>query len=256
MSLLGPDDPPPYRAINAQGRAPVLILCDHAGKAVPKALHGLGLLERDLGQHIGWDIGAAEVAQRLAARFDAPLLMSSYSRLVIDCNRKLDDPTSIPPVSDGVTVPGNAVLSAADRAARAEAAFWPYHRAVDQAIAGFSARAIKPAIVIIHSFTPVMNGIARPWEFGILWDGDQRIAPQLIEGLRRDKTLTIGDNQPYSGSSPVEYTLGAHAKPLDLPRVSIEIRQDLIGAPAEARRWADRLAPPLAEALGIALRAG
>ena len=254
MSLLGPDDPPPFRAVNAQGRADFLLLCDHAGKAIPKALHGLGLLDRDLSRHIGWDIGAAKVAERLSALFDAQLVMSTYSRLVIDCNRRLDDPTSIPQFSDGTEVPGNRDLSAEDRAARAEACFWPYHRAIGQAIAGFTARGVKPPIVIIHSFTPVMNGFQRPWQFGILWDGDRRIAPALIEALRRDPTLTIGDNQPYSGSSEHEFTLTAHTKALDLPRVSIEVRQDLIGNTEGAQEWADKLAPALAQSLGIAMR--
>ncbi|MGE0658709.1 MAG: N-formylglutamate amidohydrolase, partial [Reyranellaceae bacterium] len=185
MSLLQPGDPPPFLVVNETGAAPLLLLCDHASRAVPQKLENLGLPETELARHIGWDIGAAETAAHIARSLDAPLVQSGYSRLVIDCNRRLDDPTSIPPVSDGTTVPGNASLSADERAARAEACFWPYHTEIGRRLDRFFELGIRPAIVIIHSFTPEMNGMPRPWHIGVLWDGDTRVAPRLLDALRR-----------------------------------------------------------------------
>jgi predicted N-formylglutamate amidohydrolase len=244
-SLLGPDDPPPFAVFNRDASAPVLFLCDHASRAVPRSLKNLGLPDEELARHIGWDIGAAAVAQRLAEAFKARLVRSGYSRLVIDCNRRLDDPSSIPPISDGTVVPGNRDLDDWQRAQRAEACFWPYHRAVDGEIAALMAMGHKPALVIIHSFTPRMNGFDRPWQLGILWD-DERLAVPLLHYLQRQKDVVVGDNEPYSGRSEQEYTIGAHAVPNDLPRVSIEIRQDLIGDEAGIKHWADVLQPALA----------
>ncbi len=251
MSLLQPGDPPPFRVVNETGAAPLLLLCDHASRAVPRSLEDLGLPQAELARHIGWDIGAAETAAHIAQALDAPLVQSGYSRLVIDCNRRLDDPTSIPPVSDGTTVPGNASLSPDERAARAEACFWPYHTEIGRRLDGFFERGVKPAIVIIHSFTPQMNAVPRPWHIGVLWDGDTRVAPRLLDALRRRDDIYVGDNEPYSGKSEHEFTLGVHAAAHDLPRVSIEIRQDLIGDALGCRKWAALLAPAIAYAVGL-----
>ena len=172
MSLLQQGDPPPFTVVNGEGKAPVLMLCDHASKAVPQSLDQLGLSDWELSQHVGWDIGAAETAGHIARALDAPLVQSGYSRLVIDCNRRLDNPTSIPPISDKIAIPGNENLSVAERAERAEACFWPYHREVARRLDDFVQRGITPSIVIIHSFTPQMGGFKRPWHVGVLWDGD------------------------------------------------------------------------------------
>ncbi len=176
----------------------------------------------------------------------APLVTSGYSRLVIDCNRQPGYPSSIPPISDGTVVPGNRELTDVDRAARAEACFWPYHRAVDGEIADLIANGPKPALVVIHSFTPRMNDLDRPWQLGILWDEDPRLAVPLLDYLKRQKDIVTGDNEPYSGRDEQEYTIGAHAVPNDLPRVSIEIRQDLISDEAGIKHWAGVLQPALA----------
>ena len=251
MSLLQPGDPPPFSIINEAGKVPLLLLCDHASKAVPRSLDGLGLPEAELSRHIGWDIGAAETAAHIARALDAQLVQSGYSRLVIDCNRGLDDPTSIPPISDGTMVPGNQNLSPADRVARAEACFWPYHGEIGRRIDTFLERGVKPAIVIIHSFTPEMNGFKRPWHLGVLWDGDNRLGPRLLDALRRRDDVYVGDNEPYSGKSEYEFTLSVHTEAQDLPRVSIEIRQDLIGDAEGCRKWAAVLAPAIAYAVGF-----
>jgi predicted N-formylglutamate amidohydrolase len=245
-SLLGPDDPQPFTVFHRDATTPVLFLCDHASRVVPRSLDNLGLPDAELSRHIGWDIGAAAVALLLAEAFKARLVTSGYSRLVIDCNRRPGYPSSIPPISDGTVVPGNRELSDADRATRAEACFWPYHRAVDAQIAELMALGTRPAMVVIHSFTPRMNDVERPWQLGVLWDEDPRLALPLLEYFSRQSAVTVGDNEPYSGRDDQEYTIGAHAVPNDLPRVSIEIRQDLIGSEAGIRHWAGVLQPALA----------
>jgi predicted N-formylglutamate amidohydrolase len=240
--LLGPEDPPVYEIVNPEGAAPVLFVCDHASRVVPRALGLLGLDESLLMRHIGWDIGAAEVTRGLAARFDAPAVLCGYSRLVVDCNRRLEDASAMPATSDGVAVPGNRALSADARRRRAAAIYHPYHAGVAGRLDAFAAERRVPALLSIHSFTPVMNGFVRPWHVGILWDKDPRVAVPLLANLRAHADLVVGDNEPYSAKQPVGYTVRAHAVAAGLPHVAIEIRQDLIDTAAGARRWAELLA--------------
>jgi predicted N-formylglutamate amidohydrolase len=244
-ALLDADEPPAAEVLNDTGRAPVLLVCDHASRAVPRRLAGLGLDEAMLLRHIGWDIGAAEVTRRLAAALDAPAVLSGYSRLVVDCNRFPDHASAMPEVSDGVVVPGNRGLSASDRARRLAACFAPYHRAIEERLAAFAARGVAPAIFSVHSFTPVMNGARRPWHVGILWDRDPRIAVPLMAQLGADPTRVVGDNEPYSAREPVGYTMRAHAMAAGLPHALAEIRQDLVDTPAGAAEWARILADGL-----------
>jgi predicted N-formylglutamate amidohydrolase len=244
-ALLGADDPPPLEIVNPDGAAPVLLVCDHASRTVPRALGLLGLDEALLLRHIGWDIGAAEVTRGLAARLDASAVLAGYSRLVVDCNRGLEDASSMPAVSDGVAVPGNEGLSAEARQARAAALYSPYHEAIAARLDVLAAEGRTPAMLSIHSFTPVMNGFVRPWHVGILWDKDPRIPVPLLARLRADPDLVVGDNEPYSAKEPAGYTVRAHALPAGLPHVAVEIRQDLIDTAAGARRWAELLATAL-----------
>jgi|HubBroStandDraft_1064217.scaffolds.fasta_scaffold00540_6 predicted N-formylglutamate amidohydrolase len=247
--LLAAIDPAPCTVIDPEGRAEVLLVCDHAAAAVPASLCRLGLDDSELARHIAWDIGAAAVTGALARRLAAPAVLSGYSRLVIDCNRALDDPTSIPPISDGVVVPGNRNLSAGDRLARADACFWPYQRAVAAGLDRAAAQGVAPAILSIHSFTPRMNGFARPWQIGILWDRDPRLALPLLAGLSALPGLVVGDNEPYSGRDPEGYTLQHHATRRGLPHVLIELRQDEIDTAAGAERFAGYLEAALAPIL-------
>jgi predicted N-formylglutamate amidohydrolase len=252
--LLRPGDPPPVEFANPQGRSPVLLVCDHASRAVPRALDGLGLAPQRLAQHIGWDIGAAAVTRRLARRLDAPAVLAGYSRLVVDCNRDPDDPTSMPEASDGVAVPRNGGLTPEARAARLAAIFAPYHEAVAAELDAIARRGMLPALLSIHSFTPVMNGEARPWHVGVLWDDDPRIAVPLLAALGADPALAVGDNQPYSAREPAGYTVRHHAVRRGIPHVAIELRQDLVAAAAGAEAWAERLAAALQPILaGLAL---
>lgn len=246
-SLLGPEDPPPVVAVNAEGAAPLLLVCDHASRAFPAALGRLGVAEAALDRHIAWDIGAAEVTRRLARLLDAPALLGGYSRLVIDLNRGLDQRSLIPEVSDGVAIPGNRALSAAEREARIEALHRPWHRAVASEMRRLTARHGKPPILLgVHSCTPVMDGFVRPWQVGVLWDGDDAVARPLMAALAAPGDLRVGDNEPYSGRDRDGGTLEIHAMDAGLPCASLEIRQDLISDAAGCAAWAERLAAALA----------
>ncbi len=244
--LIGPHDPSPYRLLNDASRVPLLLVCDHASRAVPRALAGLGLPEAELERHIGWDIGAARVTERLAEAFGACAVLSGYSRLVIDCNRAPGDASSIPEASDGTAIPGNRGLSDAELAARIDTFFWPYHHAITRVLAAFGHHGQVPVVLGVHSFTPRMNGFDRPWDVGVLWNHDPRLAVPLIEALRA-QGLVVGDNEPYSGRD-TGYTVEAHAGSAGLPHAVLELRQDRIASEAGCREWADRLAtvlPPL-----------
>lgn len=253
MQLLGPDDPPPYATYNENGRAPLLLLCDHASKAVPKALGDLGIPESELSRHIGWDIGGLDTALELAKTLDAPLIASGYSRLVIDCNRWPGGEGSIPEVSDGTVVPANRALTKEQIDTRAEACFWPYHQEVDRRLDRMTGGGGKVCLLVVHSFTPVMAGFKRPWHVGVLWNDDARLPEPLLAELRRDMRLMVGDNEPYSARASYEYTLNAHARPRGLPHCSLEVRQDLIHTPDMARHWGERLAPAIRAAVAAAL---
>jgi len=234
-SLLRPSDPAPYTIVNPGGRANAVLVCDHGGGAVPAALSGLGLDPALLAGHIAWDIGAAAVAKALAARLDATGYLAGYSRLVIDLNRPLDDLTSIREISDGVVVPGNRRLSRADIDARVNALYLPYHDAVAAAVAARPA----PMIISVHSFTPALKGVARPWHIGVLYNSDDRIATPLMAALGRDPAIRVGDNKPYSGFDLFGKTIETHALPAGLPNVLLEFRQDLIDTDHGAEHWAE-----------------
>lgn len=251
--LLVPGDPPPFSLFNEKGRAPLLLLCDHASNAVPQALGDLGIPASELARHIGWDIGGLDAAIELASVLDAPLVASGYSRLVIDCNRWPGGEGSIPEISDGVHVPANRGLTKEQIDARAEACFWPYHHEVDRQLDRMTAGGRPAALLVMHSFTPAMNGFQRPWHVGVLWNDDPRLPEPLLAELRRDSSLVVGDNEPYSARASYEYTLTAHARPRSLPHCSLEVRQDLIGTPDEARAWGRRLAPAIEAAVAVAL---
>ena len=218
----------------------MLVVCDHASRLIPAALQNLGLDELALGRHIASDIGAGDVAERLAARLDAPAVLAGYSRLVVDCNRSLEDPTSILAVSDGEFIPGNQGLSDAEKYERARQFFHPYHDAIRRRLESFKRRRIVPAFVAVHSFTPVFKRVRRPWQIGILWDKDPRIPVPLIAALRT-RGIAVGDNEPYSGKAPADHSVDHHAEGGGLPHVSIEIRQDLIDHPEGADHWAGLL---------------
>lgn len=253
QSLLGPGDPPPFTVHNATGKTPLLLLCDHASKAIPRALGDLGITAEELSRHVGWDIGGLDAAIELSRILDAPLVASGYSRLVIDCNRWPGGEGSTPEISDTVVVTGNKGLSKEQVDARVHACFWPYHHEVDRQLDRMTAGGRQICLLVVHSFTPEMKGFKRPWHVGVLWNDDARLPGPLLAELRKDAALVVGDNEPYSARDPIEYTLTAHARPRALPHCSLEIRQDLMGSPDDARAWGHRVAAPIRAAVAAAL---
>jgi len=224
--------------IEGRQSSPVLLLCDHAGHRVPGGIHFLGIGEEQLRRHIGWDIGAADVTRRLAARFGAAAILDHCSRLVIDPNRRPGSPTSIPPVSDGCVIPGNGNLSAPEVSRRIREYFLPYHRTVARRVGAMRRAGIVPVVIAVHSFTPRMNGLDRPWHVGVLWRGDTRLSAPVLERLHARGELIVGDNQPYSGLHEMGFTMAFHGQRTGLPHLMLEIRNDLIADPGGAGHWA------------------
>jgi predicted N-formylglutamate amidohydrolase len=247
--LLGVGDPPPFEIHHPQGRSRALIVCDHASRAMPLALGGLGLPDEATWRHIAWDIGAAELARTLSRRLDAPAVLAGYSRLVVDCNRRLEDPSCFVAFGDGQRVPGNEHLTDADRRLRAAACHEPYHKAIATRLQEFHRHGVTPALIAVHSFTPVLGTESRPWNVGVLWDRDPRIAVPLMARLRSEPGLVVGDNQPYSGRHPADYTVDHHADSAGLPHVCLEVRQDELLTPAGIARWAELVGRALADIL-------
>ena len=242
-------EPSHLERCNPGGAAPVLLLCDHAGRRVPAELEELGLSEEALARHIGWDIGAADMTRELARLLDAPALLNHMSRLVIDPNRRPGAPGSMPDISDGCVVPGNQGLSLPTQVDRVVRWFLPYHRAVAHRIAEFRRAGIVPAIVAIHSFTPRMNGEDRPWQVGVLGRGDRRLSAPVLAALEARGDLIVGDNQPYSGLREFGFTVQFHAQRTRLPHIMFEVRQDEIADRDSAVRYARILHESLLEPL-------
>jgi len=223
-----------------------LVTCDHAANTVPPTVADgdLGLGPQDMARHIAFDIGAAGVSAALAERLNAPAIFSNFSRLVIDPNRGEDDPTLLMKLYDGTIIPANRHADVAEREHRLTTCYRPYHDALTKLAA-------RPATVIvsIHSFTPQLRGRGlRPWEIGVLYAHDTRLARPLLDLLRSERDLTVGDNEPYSGHLPGD-AVDRHALRHGRPNVLIELRNDLIADAAGQQVWADRLAPILEAAL-------
>lgn len=236
--MLDPDEPPPFEVVNADARGDVFLICDHASHRLPRRLGSLGLAPGQITEHIGWDIGAAKVARRLSELLDAPLVLSGYSRLAIDCNRPPGAPTSVVEVTGGVTVPGNAGVGADERQAREDALFWPYHRAISALL---DRRPPPRALLSIHSFTPDFPGQVRPWPVAMLYGRDRRLAGLLLDELTAQGWM-VGDNEPYRVTDGGDYGVPVYGEKRQTPAVLVEIRQDGIVTDEGALVWADRVA--------------
>jgi predicted N-formylglutamate amidohydrolase len=209
---------------------------------LPQALGDLGLPAGELERHIAWDIGIAGVAEALSKHLDAHLIAQRYSRLVIDCNRPPDAPSSIPRISETTTIPGNEALARDGAEARRRSIFDPYHSRIAGIIDRRGREGFPTVLVALHSFTPVYAGISRPWHIGTLYQRDTRLPQLLLKQLRGEGDLVVGDNEPYAVSDETDYTIPVHGEARGLMNTGIEIRQDLIADPAGQRQWADRLA--------------
>lgn len=240
--LLAVGEPPAWEVQGIAGGSPFLFVCDHAGARIPRNLLSLGLQDEDLKRHIAWDIGAAAVAGEIARILDATLILQPYSRLVIDCNRPLGAPDSIPAQSEDTPIPGNRGLSSTDIQRRQAEIFRPYHQRIQDTL-NARVRDGRPTLLVsMHSFTPIYRGERRPWHIGLLYHRDDRMARKLITALEREADLRIGNNEPYSVSDETDYSIPEYGERRGLPHVGIEIRQDLITGTVGQKEWAQRLA--------------
>lgn len=236
----------PFEIIGADRPGRWLVACDHATNIIPDWVHGgdLGLPEADMGRHIAYDIGAAGVTRKLAAALDSPAILSRFSRLVCDPNRGEDDPTIMMRLYDGTIIPGNRDADDAEKEERLQRLYRPYHAAY----ADLANKITNPLICAVHSFTPRLLGRhPRPWEIGVLYGDDDRLAIPFMEACRAEGWCT-GDNQPYAGHLPGD-AVDRHALQHGRPNVLIELRQDLIADEAGQNLWANRLARILSDVL-------
>ena len=237
-ALLGAGEPAPVVAERLTSTSPFVFLCDHAGRRLPRALGDLGLPASDLERHIAYDIGIWPVAQQLAAAFEAPLVGQTYSRLVIDCNRPTDVPASIPEISESTEVPGNKDLKVAQRQARNDALFRPYHDQIEALLDDRAARGLATMLIAMHSFTPFYNGVQRPWTLGLLYNRDARLAAPLLGLMSQDSTHHIGDKLPYAVDDTTDYSLPVHGERRGLLHIGFELRQDLLADAGAQATWA------------------
>jgi predicted N-formylglutamate amidohydrolase len=248
ISLIGHDEPAAFQVVREQGRSTYFITCDHGGNLLPHALGTLGLRRLALERHIAWDIGAAALAGRLAHALDAYLIVQTYSRLAIDCNRLPQSPSSIVPISEWTPIPGNRHVSPADANARRREIFQPYHDCIERALEVRKASGRPTILVALHSFTPMFKGESRPWHVGVLYNRDARLAHILLALLRAESGLIVGDNQPYAVSDESDYAIPLYGERRGIPHVEIEIRQDLLADEASRIAWAQRLVRVLGQA--------
>ncbi|MGC2410232.1 MAG: N-formylglutamate amidohydrolase [Methyloceanibacter sp.] len=233
-----------YRRIEGDWTQGLIILCDHAENRIPRPYGTLGLRSEDLNRHIAYDIGAAGVAERLAQVLGVPALLTRFSRLLIDPNRGLDDPTLVMQISDGRIVPGNAGVDQTEIEERICRYYAPYHHAIDVAIDTAGAAGKPPVLLAVHSFTQAWKSVPRPWHVAVLWDKDLRLASPLLHGLRAFSDITVGENVPYSGQLRGD-TLYRHGTARGLAHALVELRQDLILGPEGQAKWAEHLAEVL-----------
>jgi predicted N-formylglutamate amidohydrolase len=247
--LLCEDDPPVYRLERADGSSPVLLVCDHAGREIPRKLGDLGLSEQDLARHVAWDLGIEQLGRRLSERLDAFLIQHRYSRLVIDVNRPPGSVESIVRLSERTHVPGNQGLSPAAERQRVEELFQPYHARIGEELERRSRDGRLSVLVSLHSFTPCYMDTERRWHVGVLYGRDPRLGRALLAELRGDPALVVGDNEPYAVSDDSDYTIIVHGEQRGVLHVELEIRQDLLADEHGCERWSRRLATLLERTL-------
>lgn len=234
------------RTIAGHPEPGILLICEHAGRLVPAPWADLGLPRALLDTHFGWDAGAGALTEALAERLKAPAVLATYSRLFLDINRFEMDWDVMRPDLAGIPVPANIAPDPADRALRERVARQPFDRATFDQLAGFTPRQ-QPAVVSIHSFTPLVNGKDRSTEIGVLWREACRMGPPVLASLRGEGRYAIGDNEPYDWRQVEGYTLRRYALDRDLPGLYLEIRNDLLATRRGVAAVADSLAPALAD---------
>lgn len=240
---------------NAEGRSPFVFVCDHASNFFPPPYdQSLAITEADKSAHIAWDPGALGVAKGLSQSLDAPLIYTTVSRLIIDCNREESREDLIPCLSETTEIAGNRNLPASEKAFRVSLVHRPFHEAIDKVLNQRKEEGLPTAVVSIHSFTPVYKGKSRPWEIGLISDTDRRLADPVLAALSSRGDLTVGDNEPYAPSDGVYYTIRRHGEDRGLPCLMIEIRNDELTSAAEEERWSGMLGPMLEKAAQVVMR--
>jgi len=249
VPLIAPDLTDSYEIISGRSDAGLILICDHAVSALPANYGTLGLSPEELERHIAVDIGALAMTKEVAQELDAPAIFTKFSRLLIDVNRGLDDPTLVMRISDGVIVPGNRHLDEAERAKRVRLYYEPYHLAIDKMIETCSAAGVPPVLLSIHSFTENWKGVPRPWHAAILWDRDHRFAVPMLEALRANPGIVVGENEPYDGKLAGD-CMWQHGTRRGLAHTIIEVRQDLVRTAEGQKAWARRIASAATAVLG------
>jgi predicted N-formylglutamate amidohydrolase len=239
------DWPEAVEVLNQTGRSDIVLLCEHASNHIPAEYARLGLDAHHLERHIAWDLGAAELTRRLSARLDAPSFLGTYSRLLLDLNRPLGSPGSIPTRSEDTDIPGNADVGNVEAERRAQRMFIPFHDRVAGYLDARARNGLPTRIVTIHSFTPVFLGVSRPWHAGVLFDRASNFGEAILSGLREDGSLNVAANVPYIISRDADYAVPVHGDDRGLDAVLIEIRQNLVCDSEGIERWTDRLARAL-----------
>jgi predicted N-formylglutamate amidohydrolase len=239
--LLEDDEPPPVRVLRADGRADFLLTADHAGQLIPRRLGTLGLPAAERLRHIAWDIGIGSVTEMLSVHLDATAVLQNYSRLVVDCNRREGHPTSMPEISENAAIPGNQGLAPGDIEARYREVFRPYHACIAGILDARLVAGQRTIVIAMHSFTPVFRGETREMQVGVLYNRDRRLASIMLDLLRAEGDISVGDNAPYAITADSDYTIPFHAERRGLAHVEIELRQDLLADAPGRRAWAARL---------------
>lgn len=235
------DWPDAVEALNENGRSPFVLICEHASNHIPAEYNKLGLDDKELGRHIAWDIGAANVTRALSKRLDASAFLGGYSRLLIDLNRPLHVADSIPLRSEATDIVGNRSLDDKERKRRHDLMFHPFQNRLRAHLEQRTADGRRNVLVAVHSFTPVYLGQQRVWHAGVLFDKAALMGQALIAQLSRDPLLNVGANVPYGVSADADYALVVHGDLLGNPAVLIEIRNDLIADPDGVETWTRKL---------------
>jgi predicted N-formylglutamate amidohydrolase len=225
--LLTDADPAPVIVSNAGAATRLLLIGDHAGREIPRELATLGLTDGELDRHIAWDIGVEGLGAKMAAALGACFIRQRYSRLVIDCNRAPGSEDSIPLVSDAVAIPGNLRLTEQERLARRNEIYQPYQDRIAAELDARASVAGGTVLVALHSFTPSLQGVARPWSFGILHQGDSPFSARMLAVMSLALGAVVGDNQPYAMDQS-DHSVALHMTGRSLDYLELEVRQDLI----------------------------
>ena len=246
--ILAPEEGPAAAVYRSDGRAPVLLVCEHASSFIPASLSDLGLAPSDRLSHAVWDIGAIDMAMHIADLLDAPLVHSRVSRLVYDCNRPPSAASAFPVKSETIEVPGNRDLGEADRAQRTREIYDPFCQLLASTLDRFATR---PSLITIHTFTPTWFGAPRATELGVLHDADYQLAEAVLAAALKQTALRAEMNQPYAAMDGVTHTLREYAIPRGIENVMIEVRNDLVSDQASAARIGAMLASIFAESLNL-----